>query len=108
MRIKGEWTMAINFKNLVAAGIVAIGTLAGAGSAQAQSFPPYGNPGPFPPPVVCRHVGPCHCLRPWYPVYGYGYGYGRGYFPVARPIVVRPFIPVRPFVYHGGHVVHRR
>ena len=39
--------MAINFKNLMAAGIVALGTLAGAGSARAQSFPPNGNPGPF-------------------------------------------------------------
>jgi hypothetical protein len=101
MQTKGEWTMAINFKNLVAAGIVAIGTLAGAGSARAQSFPPNGNPGPFPPPVVCRHVGPCHCPRPWYP--GYGYGYGWGYSPVRRPIVVGPFIPVRPFVSHGGY-----
>ncbi len=51
MRTKGEWTMAINFKNLAAAGIVAIGTLAGAGSARAQYFAPNGNPGPFPPPV---------------------------------------------------------
>jgi hypothetical protein len=97
--------MAINFKILVAAGIVAIGTLAGTGSARAQSLPPNGNPGPVPPPVVCRHVGPCHCPRPWYP--GYGYGYGSRYFPAGRPIVVRPYIPVRPFVYHGGHVVHR-
>jgi hypothetical protein len=95
--------MAINFKNLMAAGILALGTLAGAGSARAQSFPPNGNPGPFPPPVVCRHVWPCHCPRPWYP----GYGYGWGYFPVRRPIVVRPFIPTRPFVYHGGYGVHR-
>ena len=97
--------MAINFKNLMAAGIVALGTLAGAGSARAQSFPPNGNPGPFPPPVVCRHVGPCHCPRPWYPGYGYGYGYGYGwgYSPVRRPIVVRPFIPVRPFVSYGGY-----
>ena len=99
--------MAINFKNLVAAGIVAIGTLAGAGSARAQGLPPNGNPGPFPPPVVCRHVGPCHCPRPWYPGYGYGYGYGHGYgwgySPVRRPIVVRPFIPVRPFVAHDGY-----
>jgi hypothetical protein len=109
--------MTINFKNLVAAGIVAIGTLAGAGSARAQSFPSNGNPGPFPPPVVCRHVGPCHCPRPWYSGY---YGHGREYFPVGRPpivvrpfipvgrpIVVRPFVPVRSFVYHGGHAVHR-
>lgn len=101
--------MAINFKNLVAAGIVAIGTLAGAGSARAQYFVPNSNPGPFPPPVVCRHVGPCNCPRPWYPgyVYGQGHGFGWGYFPVRRPIVVRPFIPVRPFVYYGGHGVHR-
>jgi hypothetical protein len=95
--------MAINFKNLVAAGIVAIGTLAGAGSARAQGLPPNGNPGPFPPPVVCRHVGPCNCPRPWYPGYGYGYGHGWGYSPVRRPIVVRPFIPVRPFVSHDGY-----
>ena len=66
--------MAINFKNLVAACIVALGSLAAAGSARAQSFAPNGNPGPFSPPV-CRHVGPCHCLRPWYPAYGYGLGY---------------------------------
>ena len=101
--------MAINFKNLVAAGIMAIGTLAGAGSARAQYFAPNGNPGPFPPPIVCRHVGPCNCRRPWYPgyTYGHGYGYGWEYFPVRRPFVVRPFIPARPFVYHGGYGVHR-
>ena len=98
--------MKSTFKTLVAAGIVAIGALAGAGPARAQQFvPPNGNPGPFPPPVVCRHVGPCHCPRPWYP--GYGYGYGWGYRPVGRPFVVRPFVPARPFVSHGNYVIRR-
>jgi len=101
--------MAIKFKTLVAAGVVAIGTLAAAAEARAQLFvPPNGNPGPFPPPVVCRHIGPCHCPRPWYP--GYRYGYGWGYRPVGGPIVVRPFVPARPYVFYGprgGHVVRR-
>ena len=102
--------MKSTFKTLVAAGIVAIGALAGAGPARAQLFvPPIGNPGPFPPPVVCRHVGPCNCPRPWYPGYGYGYGYGYGwgYRPVGGPIVVRPFVPARPFVSHGNYVIRR-
>ena len=109
--------MAIKFKTLVAAGVVAIGTLAGAGEARAQLFlPPNGNPGPFPPSVVCRHIGPCHCRRPWYPGYGYGYGhgygygYGWGYRPVGRPVVVRPFVSARPSVFYGprgGHVGRR-
>ena len=99
--------MAINFKTLAAASIVAIVSLAGAGSASAQQFvPPNGNPGPFPPPVVCRHVGPCHCLRPWYPGYGYGYryGYGWGYRPGWGYGYVRPF---GSYGYRGGYVYHR-
>jgi hypothetical protein len=110
MREEGGWIVAISFKTLVAAGIVAIVAGAGAGPARAQQFvPPNGNLGPFPPPVVCRHVGPCHCPWPRYPVYGYGYGYGYGwgYRPVARPIVVRPLVPASVFVPHGGYVVRR-
>ena len=107
--------MAIKFKTLVAASVVAIGTLAGAGEARAQLFvPPNGNPGPFPPPVVCRHIGPCHCPRPWYPGYGYGYGYPYGYGWGYRPgSGYRPgwgYGYVRPFGFdgpRGGHVYHR-
>jgi hypothetical protein len=105
--------MGRSFKALVATGIVALGALAGAGRAQAQQYvPPNGNPGPFPPPVVCRHVGPCHCPRPWYPGYGYGYGYGWGYRPIARPIVggpivVRPPVPAPVAVPRGRYVGRR-
>src|SRR5262249_61789547 len=99
--------MKSTFKTLVAAGIVALGALAGAGQARAQQFvPPNGNPGPFPPPVVCRHVGPCHCPRPWYP--GYGYGYGWGYRPVGGPLLVPAFLPAPAFVFHrprGGYLL---
>ena len=105
--------MTINFRTLVAAGIVAIGTLAGAGSASAQQFvPPNGNPGPFPPSVVCRHTGPCHCSRPWYPGYSYGYpyGYGWGYRPGSGYRPGWGYGYVRPFGFdghRGGHVYHR-
>jgi hypothetical protein len=68
--------MASGLKTLVAAGVMAIGGLVVAGPARAQYLPPNGNPGPFPPRPVCRHIGPCSCPRPWYAVPGWGYGYG--------------------------------
>jgi hypothetical protein len=75
--------MASKLKVLVAAGVMAIGSLAAAAPARAQYLPPIVNPGPFPPYVVCRHTTPCYCPRPWYvgPGWGYGYRWGRGYGP---------------------------
>ena len=80
--------MAGRIKSLVAAGVVAIGSLVAAPARAQQFLPPNGNPGPF-PPRACGHVGPCHCVRPWYPGYGrgpgwgpgWGYGWGYGYGP---------------------------
>ena len=84
--------MRRNLKNLVAAGVVAIGGLMAAGSAQAQQYlPPNGNPGPFPPQTGgwcgpdlsvpwtlvgwLRRLG----LRRLWRRLRWGWGYGGGY-----------------------------